>query len=119
MKFILLPVVLMSSLANASSFTYNSKPEPAFQIPGETVIGLTNIAYDGAPILTLSPEDRAKQNSLKMALESARNAGDADKAQAISAELALANTTEKNFHFLARRWVGNELFPVVASLSIL
>ena len=106
MKFILLPVVLMSSLANASSLTFNSNPEPAFRIPGETVIGLTNVAYDGAPILTLSPEDRAKQNSLKMALEAARNAGDAGKTQTISSEIALANTTEKNFDFLCQKMGG-------------
>lgn len=63
MKLIFTLVTLMSSLAYAGNFNYSSRPEPSFQIQGENVVGLTNITYEGSPILTISPEDKFKQTA--------------------------------------------------------
>ncbi|MCM2281940.1 MAG: hypothetical protein NDI61_08860 [Bdellovibrionaceae bacterium] len=63
MKLIFTLVTLVSPLAYAGNFNYSLRPEPSFQIQGENVVGITNITYEGSPILTMSPEDKFKQTT--------------------------------------------------------
>ncbi len=103
MRLVLLFVTLMSTFAYAGDFNFSSKIEPSFRIPSATVVGLTNITYDGSPILTISPDDKFKLNSLKVAYESARRSGDIEKARTIGLEIDATNPVEKNFGILCRK----------------